>query len=69
MVFAHQMRMMNLLAHPDNINELADHLLFSMKLRSRRAFRATPASPKCSRPPARATIRATPCANSTSITA
>jgi hypothetical protein len=28
MVFAHQMRMMNLLAHPDNINELVDHLLF-----------------------------------------
>jgi len=28
LVFAHQMRMMNLLAHPDNINELVDHLLF-----------------------------------------
>jgi len=28
MVFAHQMRMMNLLAHPDNINELVDCLLF-----------------------------------------
>ena len=28
MVFAHQMRMMNLLARPDNINELVDHLLF-----------------------------------------
>jgi len=28
MVFAHQMRMMNLLAHPENINELVDHLLF-----------------------------------------
>jgi hypothetical protein len=27
-VFAHQMRMMNLLAHPDNVNELVDHLLF-----------------------------------------
>lgn len=27
-VFAHQMCMMNLLAHPDNINELIDHLLF-----------------------------------------
>ena len=27
-VFAHQMRMMNLLAHPDNINDLVDHLLF-----------------------------------------
>jgi hypothetical protein len=28
MVFAHQMHMMNLLAHPDNINELVDYLLF-----------------------------------------
>jgi hypothetical protein len=28
MVFAHQMRVMNLLAHPDNANELADALLF-----------------------------------------
>lgn len=28
MVFAHQMRMMNLLAHPDNIDELVDYLLF-----------------------------------------
>ncbi len=28
LVFSHQMRMMNLLAHPDNINELVDHLLF-----------------------------------------
>jgi len=28
MVFAHQMRMWNLLAHPDNINELVDSLLF-----------------------------------------
>jgi hypothetical protein len=28
MVFAHQMRMMNLLAHPDNVNELVDYLLF-----------------------------------------
>jgi len=28
LVFAHQMRMMNLLAHPDNVNELVDHLLF-----------------------------------------
>jgi hypothetical protein len=28
LLFAHQMRMMNLLAHPDNINELVDHLLF-----------------------------------------
>jgi hypothetical protein len=27
-VFAHQMRMMNLLAHPDNVNDVADHLLF-----------------------------------------
>jgi hypothetical protein len=27
-VFAHQMRMMNLLAHPDDINALVDHLLF-----------------------------------------
>ena len=27
-VFAHQMRMMNLLAHPSNIDELVDHLLF-----------------------------------------
>jgi hypothetical protein len=27
-VFAHQMLMMNLLAHPDHINELVDHLLF-----------------------------------------
>ena len=29
MVFAHQMHMMNLLAHPDNINELVDYLLFA----------------------------------------
>jgi hypothetical protein len=29
MVFAHQMRLMNLLAHPDNIDELADALLFA----------------------------------------
>jgi len=28
MVFAHQMHMMNLLAHPDNIDELVDYLLF-----------------------------------------
>jgi hypothetical protein len=28
MVFAHQMHMMNLLAHPDNVNELVDYLLF-----------------------------------------
>ena len=28
MVFAHQMRMMNLLAHPDNVDELVEHLLF-----------------------------------------
>lgn len=28
MVFAHQMRMMNLLAHPDNVTELVDRLLF-----------------------------------------
>jgi hypothetical protein len=28
MVFAHQMRMMNLLAHPDNIDDLVNHLLF-----------------------------------------
>jgi hypothetical protein len=28
MVFAHQIHMMNLLAHPDNVNELADYLLF-----------------------------------------
>jgi hypothetical protein len=28
MVFAHQMHMMNLLAHPDNIEELVDYLLF-----------------------------------------
>jgi hypothetical protein len=28
MVFAHQMRMVNLLARPDNVNELVDHLLF-----------------------------------------
>jgi len=28
LVFAHQMRMMNLLAHPGDINELVDHLLF-----------------------------------------
>jgi hypothetical protein len=28
MVFAHQMCMMNLLAHPDNVDELVDHLLF-----------------------------------------
>lgn len=28
MVFAHQMQMMNLLAHPDNINAVVDHLLF-----------------------------------------
>ena len=27
-VFAHQMRMMNLLAHPDDIDTLVDHLLF-----------------------------------------
>jgi hypothetical protein len=29
MVFAHQTRMMNLLAHPDNIGELVDSLLFA----------------------------------------
>ncbi len=29
MVFAHQMRVMNLLAHPDNADELADALLFA----------------------------------------
>jgi len=29
MVFAHQMRMMNLLAYPDNIDELVDSLLFT----------------------------------------
>jgi hypothetical protein len=28
MVFAHQMRMMNLLAHPGNIDEMVDYLLF-----------------------------------------
>src|ERR1035437_4965082 len=28
MVFAHQMHMMNLLAHPDNIDELVDYMLF-----------------------------------------
>jgi len=28
LVFAHQMRMMNLLAHPDNVDDLVDHLLF-----------------------------------------
>jgi hypothetical protein len=28
MLFAHQIRMMNLLAHPDNVAELVDHLLF-----------------------------------------
>lgn len=28
LVFEHQMRMMNLLAHPDNIGELVDYLLF-----------------------------------------
>jgi hypothetical protein len=28
LVFGHQMRMMNLLAHPDNINELVDYMLF-----------------------------------------
>jgi hypothetical protein len=28
MVFAHQMRMMNLLAHPDNVDDLVNHLLF-----------------------------------------
>jgi hypothetical protein len=28
MVFAHQMRMMNLLAHPDDVNEFVDYLLF-----------------------------------------
>jgi hypothetical protein len=28
MVFAHQMHMMNLLAHPDNVDELVDYLLF-----------------------------------------
>jgi hypothetical protein len=28
MVFAHQMHMMNLFAHPDNVNELVDYLLF-----------------------------------------
>ena len=28
MVFTHQMHMMNLLAHPDNIDELVDYLLF-----------------------------------------
>jgi len=28
MVFAHQMHMMNLLAHPDDINEFVDYLLF-----------------------------------------
>ena len=28
MVFAHQMSMMNLLAHPDNVDKLVDHLLF-----------------------------------------
>jgi hypothetical protein len=27
-VFAHQMKMMNLLAHPENIDDLVDHLLF-----------------------------------------
>jgi hypothetical protein len=27
-VFAHQMRMMNLLAHPENVNELVNHMLF-----------------------------------------
>ena len=27
-VFAHQMRMMNLFAHPDKVNDLVDHLLF-----------------------------------------
>jgi hypothetical protein len=29
MVFAHQVRMMNLLANPDNVNELVDSLLFA----------------------------------------
>jgi hypothetical protein len=29
MVFAHQMHMMNLLAHPDDVNELVDYLLFA----------------------------------------
>jgi hypothetical protein len=29
MVFAHQMRMMNLLAHPADVNELVDYLLFA----------------------------------------
>ncbi len=28
LVFAHQMRTMNLLAHPDNVNDLVNHLLF-----------------------------------------
>jgi hypothetical protein len=28
MVFAHQMHMMNLLAHPDDVNEFVDYLLF-----------------------------------------
>jgi hypothetical protein len=28
LVFGHQLHMMNLLAHPDNINELVDYLLF-----------------------------------------
>jgi len=28
LVFEHQMRMMNLLAHPDNIDELVDYMLF-----------------------------------------
>jgi hypothetical protein len=28
MVFTHQMHMMNLLAHPDNVNELVDYLFF-----------------------------------------
>jgi hypothetical protein len=28
LVFAHQMRMMNLLAHPDNVDDLVNHLLF-----------------------------------------